>query len=113
MTENRLHMGNLGPGDVALLKDVAEAAADHAVKKWLTMIGIDTNNPIEAQEDFKLLRDMSAWSKDEERMKDRAWTRRMRGHSEGIVGKVILTAVGLAVVGALNAVWAGVKTFIR
>lgn len=112
MTENRLHMGNLGPGDIALLKDVAEAAADNAVKKWLTMIGLDTNDPISAQRDFALLRDMSTWAKDEERTKDRAWTRRMRGLCEGVVGKAILTAVGLAVVGACHTLWTGFTSIL-
>lgn len=106
--ENRLHIGNLGPGDIALLKDVAESAADQAVKKWLTMIGLDTNDPISAQRDFALLRDMSGWARDEERTKDRAWVRRMRGHGEGIVGKAIVTAVGVAVLGACHALYAGV-----
>lgn len=107
MTENRLHIGNLGPGDIALLKDVAESAADSAVKKWLTMIGLDTNDPISAQRDFALLRDMSNWSQDEERAKDRGWVRRMRGHSEGVVGKAIVTAVALSVAGAAHAMWTG------
>lgn len=110
--ENRLHIGNLGPGDIALLKDVAESAADSAVKKWLTMIGLDTNDPISAQRDFALLRDMSSWAQDEERQKDRSWVRRMRGYSEGMVGKALVTAVALSVVGAAHAMWAGITAML-
>jgi hypothetical protein len=100
--ESRIHIEGLKPGDVALLRDVAESAAESAVHKTFIAMGLDPSAPLKAQRDFSFLRDLVH---DNELEADMNWLRRRRKQSEGITGKVILTAVGLAVIGAINAIW--------
>src|SRR5262245_2233874 len=100
--EGRINIGDLKPGDVALLRDVAEAAAEKAVNKTFIAMGLDPSEPLKAQRDFNFLRDLVH---DKELAADMSWLRRSRQRSEGIVGKAITTAVGLAVLGALHAIW--------
>lgn len=112
MSEDRIKIGDLSPGDVALLKDVAEVAADNAVKKWLVAIGIDPNNPVKAQQEFTTMRYVIEKVHDTEFKDDLSWLRRARKNSEGIIGKAVLTAVGLSVVGAVHAMWQGLRAFL-
>jgi hypothetical protein len=104
--ESRINIGALKPGDVALLRDVAEAAAEKAVNKTLIAMGLDPSEPLKAQRDFNFLGDLVH---DDELAADMSWLRRSRQRSEGIVGKAITTAVGLAVLGALHAIWEYVR----
>lgn len=113
MAEDRIHLNNLGPGDVALLKDIAEAAADKAVAKTFLAMGLDTNSPLAAQRDFSVLRDIAENVRDDAFRSDMDWVRKTRTRMDGIIGKVIFTAVGLAVLGALNAAWTGFKQVLR
>jgi hypothetical protein len=110
--EDRIKIGDLSPGDVALLKDVAEAAAEKAVNKTLLAMGLDPSDPIKAQQDFSIMRYVGDKVREDEFKEDLAWVRRARKRSDGIIGKVLLTAVGLGVVGALHALWQGIKTFV-
>ncbi|MDP2410339.1 MAG: hypothetical protein Q8M26_08640 [Pseudolabrys sp.] len=105
--ESRIHIGDLKPGDVALLRDVAESAAEKAVAKTFIAMGLDPAEPIKAQRDFSFLRDLVH---DKDLEADMSWLRRSRKRSEGIVGKVITTAVGLAVLGTLHAIWEYART---
>ncbi len=100
--ESRIHIGDLKPGDVALLRDIAEASAEKAVSKTFIAMGLDPEKPIDAQRNFTFLRSMVH---DKDLAADMGWLRRSRTRSEGIVGKAITTAVGLAVLGTLNAIW--------
>lgn len=102
-TEDRLHIGNLGPGDIALLRNVADEAAEKSVCGMLTAIGLDPKNPIESQACFVRLREMVA---DPESRADNDWTRRTRRLTQGILGKGIMTAVALGVAGGCKAAWA-------
>ncbi len=106
---NRIFMEGLKPGDVALLRDVAELAAEKAVCGAFTRMGLDPTQPLKAQRDFNFLRDLTH---DKEFGADLDWLRRARQRSEGLVGKSILTAVGIAVLGALHAGWTGVQTLL-
>lgn len=102
MTESRIHLDGLKPGDVALLRDIAEAAAETAVKKTFIAMGLDPCEPLKAQRDFNFLRDLVH---DDELKADMSHLRRSRKRSEGIFGKIITTAVGIAVIGALHGIW--------
>jgi hypothetical protein len=104
--ESRINIGDLKPGDIALLRDVAESAAEKAVNKTFIAMGLDPSEPLKAQRDFNFLRDLVH---DKELSADMNFLRRSRKRSEGIVGKVIMTAVGLAVIGALHATWEYVR----
>jgi hypothetical protein len=107
--ESRIIIGDLKPGDVALLRDIAESAAEKAVAKTFVAMGLDPNEPLKAQRDFNFLRDLVH---DKELTADMVYLRRSRKRSEGILGKIIITAVGLGVVGALHALWQGLKVVV-
>lgn len=113
MTENRIHLGNLGPGDVALLRNIAEEASQKAVDKTFMAMGLDPKDPITAQRDFGVLRYFAERMHDEQAQADRSWTRKTRLRMEGIVGKAILTAVAVSVIGAAHALWNGIKAAAR
>lgn len=110
--ENRIHLGNLGPGDVALLKQVAEEAADKAVHRTFMAMGMDLSDPIGSQRDFAILRRLSESVQDPEYTADMAWVRKTRARWDGVLGKAILTAVVIAVGGALHTFWAGAKALV-
>lgn len=107
--EDRIRIGQLSPGDTALLRDLAEAAAEKAVNKCFVAMGLDPGNPIKAQEDFGVMRYVVERVREPEFKEDLTWVRRTRKRGEGLVGKALITAVGLSVVGALHAIWAGIK----
>ncbi len=109
---DRIRIGDLGPGDIALLKNVAVEAAEQTVRKWFTAMGLDIDDPFAAQRDFGALRDMTGMLKDDEFHRDLQWTRNTRKLHEGIVGKLIYSSIGIAVLGAASALWSGVKTLI-
>lgn len=110
--DGRIHIGDLKPGDVALLRDVAEQAAEQAVKKAFTAMGLDPREPIQAQRDFAFLREMGRRVHDGEFTADLEWLRRSRKRSEGLVGKMLATALGVAVLGAIHALWVGIQTMM-
>lgn len=94
MSEGRIHIGDLRPADIALLKDVAEAAAEGAVRKTLVAMGLDPEKPFDAQ-------------------KDMMWLRATRERCEGAGGKALFTVVSLLVVAGVAAFWAGFKTYLK
>lgn len=54
--ESRIHIEGLKPADIALLKTVASEAAHAAVHETLIAMGIDPDNPMDAQRDMVWLR---------------------------------------------------------
>jgi hypothetical protein len=88
--QDRIHIGDLGPGDVALLKNIAVEAAEQTVRRFSTAIGLDPDDPFEAQQDLQ-------------------WVRKTRKRAEGIHGKAIMTAIVISVGGAAEALWSGIK----
>lgn len=91
--ENRIHIGNLGPGDVAMLKNVAKETAKETVREFAIAMGIDPDEPFEAQQDMQFMR-------------------KTRKRAEGIHGKVILGAVGIVLLNAMQWLWFGFKSAI-
>lgn len=112
MAEDRIKIGELSPGDVALLKDIAEASSEKAVSKCLLIMGLNMSDPIQAQEDFSILRQVGKILHDPEIREDLAWLRRARTRSDGIIGKILLTAIGISVAGAMHIVWDGLKSLL-
>lgn len=110
--EDRIKIGSLSPGDAALLKNLAEESAEKAVNKLFVAMGLDPKDPIGSQEDFALMRYMGDKMRDAEYKEDMNWVRRSRKRSEGIVGKILATALGLAVLGGAHAMWTGVQTIL-
>jgi hypothetical protein len=110
--EGGMHTRDLKPADIALLKDVAEQASEATVNRIFLSLGLDVSQPIKAQQDFAFLRRIASGAADEEERADREWVRRSRRRSESISTKIINTSVGLLVVGAMNAFWAGMTWFM-
>lgn len=94
MSDGRIHIDGLKPADVALLKSVAAEAAELAVKKTFIAMGINPDNPLEAQADMQFLR-------------------ATRQRCEGTEGKAIITAVGFFVISALGVFWTGFKALLH
>lgn len=106
---DRIRIGQLSPGDTALLRDLAEAAAEKAVHKCMIAMGLNPKDPIKAQQDFGIMRYVGDKIRDPEFKRDLEWVHRARLRGEGMIGKALITAVGLSVVGAMHAIWNGVK----
>jgi|SRR6185437_11084029 len=86
-------LSDLGPGDLAILEDIATKAAEQTVRKFSVAMGIDPDDPMGAQQDMQ-------------------WVRKMRKRAEGIHGKAIMATISFAVLGALNAIWGVAKQLI-
>lgn len=91
--EGRIHIEGLKPADVALLKDVAEQAAKMAVYQTLIAMGLDPDEPFDAQ-------------------KDMMWLRATRERCEGATGKAVFTVIGLIIASGAVALWAGFKALV-
>jgi len=92
--EGRIHIGDLKPADIALLKQVASEAAEHAVSRTLMTMGIDPTNPRQAQADMLFLRST-------------------RERCEGATGKAILVMITLLVGSTLSVMWIGFKASLK
>jgi hypothetical protein len=92
--DGRIHIGDLRPADIALIKSVASVAAAHAVRDTLTALGIDPSEPFAAQADM-------------------VWLRTTRTRCETAAGKAILAIIGLIVAGAAGAFWIGFKASVK
>lgn len=127
MSESRIHVGDLKPGDIALIKQVAQEAAEKAaergaervaeetVRRTLTVLGIDVTDPISAQRDFAFLRDQVSRSRDEDLIADAAFLRATRQRCEGTTAKIMApafaTLLGVLFLGAMTSLWHGIKAW--
>jgi hypothetical protein len=108
--ENRIHIEGFGPADIALLKTVAVEASEQTMRRWFTMMGLDPEQPIEMQRAFVILRETVS---DPEFRADQSWTRRTRKRTEGFIGKAFVTVLGVAMLGAAQTLWAGLKSIAQ
>lgn len=74
----------------AELEEIAALAAQKAVNELFVTLGVNTDEPIEMQKDFSHLR---SWRKS----------------SEAIHAKIIMTAIGVFVVGLCGAIWLAIR----
>jgi hypothetical protein len=95
------------------LSDLAEMAAERAVRAVLLQIGIDSADPLEAQKDFYLMRQVAHMAADSEFRKDMEHVRAWRMSMDSIKSKGILTAVGILMSGFLAALWMGFKQLLE
>lgn len=72
------------------LEEIATLAAEKAVTQVFLKLGVDVSEPIEMQKDFNHLR---SWRKS----------------SEAIHAKIVLTAIGVFVVGLIGAAWLALR----
>ena len=92
--------------------DVAERAAHEAVKTTLMTIGINVDNPFEAQKDFTVMREVGKLVMDPEFRADIEHTRRWRKTIESMQSKGFLTITALFVTGTAALLWNGFKYLI-
>lgn len=97
----------------AELQDIAEVAAAKAVKQTLLTLGIDASDPIQAQQEFVVLREMRALMRDQEFQADMAHIRRWRKSMEAVQSKGLLTVVGILVTGVLGLIVMGIKGWVK
>jgi hypothetical protein len=90
-------------------RDDIEQAAERAVRATLLTIGIDVSNPLQAQRDFAVMREVGQLVMDAEFRKDLEHTRRWRLAMEAAQSKGFLTIVGLIVTGTATAFFVGLQ----
>ncbi|KFH18445.1 hypothetical protein ELZ19_07020 [Brucella abortus] len=95
-----------------IMERTAEEAAEKAVAKAMTSLGIDHANPLEAQRDMQALRELRDMVADEDFQKDMMHLRRWRKAMEGVQNKGFLTVVGILVAGGCAAIWLGFQQII-
>lgn len=88
---------------------IAERAADEAVSRMLTHLGIDASNPIQSQAEFQALRELAKLLKDEGIAADLAFIRRLRTASETIKDTTWKTVVRVLLTAALGIFAIGTK----
>lgn len=94
MEDSRINIEGLKPADIALLKDVAEAAAEKAVNKTLIAMGLDPSKPLEAQADM-------------------VWLRATRERCEAAAGRTMFIVIGMVVAAGVGALWVGFKASLK
>lgn len=94
------------------IEEIAERAATKAVHSILITLGVDVQNPLEAQRDFHTLRDLTKLAADPEFQKDLQHIRAWRKRSEAISSKGALAFLTAVVTGAATALWVGIQQLV-
>ncbi len=89
-----------------------ERIAEKAVRSTLTALGINVEDPLEAQRDFATLREVGALVRDPEFRKDIEHTRTWRLALRDIKSHGIKAALTVVIGGVLGALWIGFKSFL-
>lgn len=99
--------------DTVEMRMIAEAAAKAAVEETLVKLGIDVSNPIKAQQDFMVLREVGKLVMDSEFRKDMERLRTWRMALNDVKSKGIVTLVGILVTGSVALIVAGFRGWIK
>lgn len=78
------------------------------VKQTLLSLGIDHKNPIDTQQDFATLRELRLLFEDPEMQKDLMHVRKWRMSMDNVKSRGLVYIIGLAGLGFVAAVWAGI-----
>lgn len=98
----------MSPAEVA---DIAERAAETTLRRLMLTIGIDMNDPLKAQSDFVVMREIGKLARDPEFRKDIEHTRAWRLALDSIKTKSVMTAIGIVVTGIMAVFAVGVRYF--
>lgn len=93
----------------AFMREVAEESAEKAVKRTLTALGIDHENPLEVQKDLATLREIRNLFEDNEVQQDFVHLRRWRKSMDAVHRKGIMASVGFMVLGGIALLVTGLK----
>lgn len=99
--------------DTVEMHMIAEAAAKAAVEETLIKLGIDVSNPIKAQQDFMVLREVGKLVMDSEFRKDMEHLRSWRMAINDVKSKGLITLVGILVTGSVALLVAGFRGWIK
>ena len=84
---------------LALMKQIADDAAERAVKHTLLTLGLDYDNPIEVQRNMATLQEMHNLANDPEMQKDLLHLREWRRRMDSIQSKGLVAAIGFVCLG--------------
>lgn len=96
----------------AELHTIATQAAETAVRNTLLTLGVDVDDPIKAQEDFAVLREVGKLVRDPEFRKDLDAIRLWRTAQKELATHGLKVALGVVVVGTLGALWVGLQAYL-
>lgn len=99
--------------DAVEMRTIAEVAAKAAVEETLVKLGIDVSNPIKAQQDFMVLREVGKLVMDSEFRKDMEHLRTWRMAINDVKSKGLITLVGIIVTGSVALIVAGFRGWIK
>lgn len=91
------------------IEDIAERVANKAVKTILLQIGIDVENPLDAQRDFHYMREAGKLASDHEFKKDIEHIRIWRTRTQSITSKSIALVITMFITGLLTSAWLGIQ----
>jgi len=95
----------------ALVREISEQTAEQTVKRTLTALGVDHDNPLEVQRDLASLREIREILTDQEFKQDMIYIRRSRKLFESIQVRLIIVFVGLLATGGAGLIgFAAFKT---
>lgn len=95
------------------IEDIAQRVAEKAVKTVLLQIGINVDNPIDAQRDFYLMREAGKLASDLEFKKDIDHIRSWRLRTQSLTTKGFLIVFTMFVSGILTSAWLGFQQIIH
>lgn len=105
-------MPELDDSQTRLVTQIAQKAADEAVRKTLVSLGLDPASPLEMQKDMMAMREWREANEDEEFHEDLLYLRRWRLAMADVQRKGLITLVGIVVSGVVAAFWLGVITML-
>lgn len=97
------------PATKLYMQEVSEKAADKAVRDMLLRLGINPDDPIEAQRDFAAMREFRELMLDEEWQRDQLHLRRWRKAVDSIETKGVMSGLGLMLIGVVSFIIYGIK----
>lgn len=92
------------------MQEVSEKAAEKAVRDMLLRLGINPDDPIEAQKDFAAMREFRELMLDQEWQKDQLHLRRWRKAMDTVETKGIMAGMGFLLIGVAGFIVYGIKT---
>ena len=93
------------------LRVLVHDAAKQAVEETLLRIGVNTSNPISAQEEFATLRELRSMLSDKEFQADLQYLRSWRNAMDSAKSKGMISVVALLISGMAAMVLLGVQEF--
>lgn len=95
-----------------IMKKIAYDAAEQACDRIMTQMGLDVNDPIEAQKDFIALRELRKLFSSEDVQKDFTHIRTWRLRMETVEKHSLIAFVSAGVLVLIGVVWTGLKSKI-